>query len=441
MSGLLQGKLGGFNSGLANGMNADGLSGLHTGLFNDGTLKTNVKAIWDLMDLINLQSDNKNRINSAGGVIPHWTEVNGVGWSQITSANRPAYTSGVPTFDGSNDTLIRQSEVKATNYSLYYVFKNTSALTKIVLGAGVANDYLIHNSSYQMNLAIGGVSKWLGESGIAVNKRYVVFSIHRTGNTIISMVDDRVLVNRTNTFAGEPTSIQKLCTNPAGNFPMGGGVKALMMSSKNLYGTPMNSMVIDYLRSTYNLSSDNAPMTVMGFGDSNTTGTNSTSYLVALSAALGLSYTQLGLSGTFFTNTLGLAGNGFDRGIKQLLTRPFTDYIVIQYGTNDVGNVAAATYGNQLGIMIRNLISAGHPPSKICLVSNPYQKFNANAALLDDFRTQIVNVATANNTEYWDFLQYMRDNGADAFLPVDNVHVNQAAQDAMSTNVHLQFTT
>jgi hypothetical protein len=76
------------------------------------------------------------------------------------------------------------------------------------------------------------------------------------------------------------------------------------------------------------------------------------------------------------------------------------------------------------------------------LCSNPYQRSGANATALDNYRTEILAIATLYGTKYYDFLQYMRDNGSDSLLiPADNVHVNQTAQNAMSAGVYTAFTT
>ncbi len=396
--------------------------------------------ITENMDLINLQSTDSGKFTIIPtNKISAWAEESGTLWSQSTDANRPLLTSGVPTFDGSNDTLIRASEVGGTTLSLYIVFKNTSALTKILAGAGVSNDYILASGNYQMQLATGGVNRCGMEAGIAVNKRHVIFSVRRTGNTVVGGVDDRKLYNRSNTFAGQSTLIQKLATNPAGNFPMGGSIKAVCMSSSNL-DDATHQQVIDALYTKYNLASDTTAMTVMGFGDSNTFGTGSTSYLVGLGTLMGLSYTQLGISGTRLTNVGSQPNNGYDRFNSQLITRPFTDYIVIQYGTNDIlVPVSSATYETQLNEIVSTLISEGHPASKICLVSVPYQSANANATALNDYRTAIETVRTTHGTKYWDLLQWMRDNGGDALLS-DAVHYNQATQDAMRDGVYAAFT-
>lgn len=393
------------------------------------------------MDLINLQSTDAGKFTIIPtNKISAWAEEGGTLWSQSTDANRPLLTGLVPTFDASNDTIIRASEVGGTVLSLYFVFKNTSTLTKILAGAGVNNDYILHASNFQMQLATSAVSRCGMESGIAVNKRYVIFSVRRNGNTVVGGVDDRRLFNRSNTFAGQSTLIQKLATNPAGNFPMGGGIRAVCMSSSYLDDST-HQHVVNALYTKYNLSADTAAMTVMGFGDSNTFGTGSTSYLVGLSSLMSLSYTQLGISGTRFTNTSGQTNNGYDRFNLQLITRPYTDYIVIQYGTNDVlGAVSAATFETQLAERIAGLIAAGHPPSRICLLSTPYQRDDANETVLNDYRTAINTIATNNGTKYWDLLQWMRDNGANALMG-DAVHYNQTTQDAIRDNVFTQFTT
>ena len=59
-----------------------------------------------------------------------------------------------------------------------------------------------------------------------------------------------------------------------------------------------------------------------------------------------------------------------------------------------------------------------------------------------NYRTEILAIATANGTKYFDLLQWMRDNGGDSLLvAADNVHLNQTAQDAWSAGVFTALTT
>ena len=92
------------------------------------------------MDIANLHSVDTSQFTLSGSEISSWND--GISaWTQGTAANRPLLTSGVPIFDGSNDQLIRAAEISRTDYSMYMIFKDTGAITKIFLSAQSASDY------------------------------------------------------------------------------------------------------------------------------------------------------------------------------------------------------------------------------------------------------------------------------------------------------------
>jgi len=394
------------------------------------------------MDIANLHSVDTSQFTLSGSQISSWND--GISaWTQGTAGNRPLLTSGVPIFDGSNDQLIRSAEISRTEFSMYMVFKDTGAVGKIFLSAQSASDYFVHNapaSAYDaIALNVGGVTKLTLRAGITGN-RYSIFSIRRTGNTFTARLNDRVLIQTTNTFAGQPTLIARMMSFVSGGFAMAGGVKAFCMSSANL-SDAIDLQVRNKLYSDYNLATDNAAECVIGFGDSNTVGTGSISYLVSLGNSLGVRDANAGISGSRCTALD--ASSGIARYQTQLISRPYTDYVVIQYGTNDIGaSVSAATYAAALSTIVTGLISAGYTASKICLCSCPYQRSGANATALDNYRTEILAIATANGTKYFDLLQWMRDNGGDTLLiPADNGHLNQTAQNGWSAGVLTALTT
>jgi len=394
------------------------------------------------MDIANLHSVDTSQFTLSGSQISSWND--GISaWTQGTAGNRPLLTSGVPIFDGSNDQLIRAAEISRTEFSMYMVFKDTGAVGKIFLSAQSASDYFVHNapaSAYDaIALNVGGVTKLTLRAGITGN-RYSIFSIRRTGNTFTARLNDRVLIQTTNTFAGQPTLIARMMSFVSGGFAMAGGVKAFCMSSANL-SDAIDLQVRNKLYSDYNLATDNAAECVIGFGDSNTVGTGSISYLVSLGNSLGVRDANAGISGSRCTALD--ASSGIARYQTQLISRPYTDYVVIQYGTNDIGaSVSAATYAAALSTIVTGLISAGYTASKICLCSCPYQRSGANATALDNYRTEILAIATANGTKYFDLLQWMRDNGGDTLLiPADNGHLNQTAQNGWSAGVLTALTT
>ena len=394
------------------------------------------------MDIANLHSVDTSQFTLSGSQISSWND--GISaWTQGTAGNRPLLTSGVPIFDGSNDQLIRAAEISRTEFSMYMVFKDTGAVGKIFLSAQSASDYFIHNapvSAYDaIALNVGGVTKATFRAGLTGN-RYSILSVRRTSNTFSVRINDRLLIQTTNTFAGQATLIAKMMSFVIGGFAMAGGVKSFCMSSTNLSDT-IDLQVRNNLYSIYNMASDNAAEWVAGFGDSNTVGTGATSYLRSLSTSLGVADANIGISGSRCSAFN--ANSGITRYQSQLISRPYTDYIVDQYGTNDaLAAVSATDLATAKGTYIASAIAQGYNPSKICLCSIPYQRSGANATRLDDYRTQIQNIATTHGTKYFDLLQYMRDNGGDSLLvAADNVHLNQTAQDGMSAGVLTALTT
>jgi lysophospholipase L1-like esterase len=222
-----------------------------------------------------------------------------------------------------------------------------------------------------------------------------------------------------------------------GAFSMVGTLKSFVVTSSALTDNQHNS-IVDSLYYSYNLNSNINADTVIAFGDSNTTGQGAASYVLAVSASLGLAYKQLGIAGSLFTSSGG-STSGFLRYPTQVVYNPYNDYLVIQYGTNDIlSAVNSATYSTQFNSMIADLISKGWNVDRICLCSVPYQLDNANAAKLDDYRTVVSNAATLYGTRYFDLLQAMRDGGANLLLN-DAVHLNTDGQTVWSNGVIAAF--
>jgi len=179
-------------------------------------------------------------------------------------------------------------------------------------------------------MAAGGISKAEFKAGMTGN-RYVILSIRRNGNTITAKLNDRILLNRFNVFAGQPTLIARLAGVSNTTFNMNAGIKAVCMSSQNLSDAD-DKKVRDKLYSDYNLASDTAADYVLGIGDSNTQGINTPSYLFALAAQLNVADANAGISSSRLTAFD--ASSGVTR-YPNLISRPYTDYVVIQYGSND----------------------------------------------------------------------------------------------------------
>ena len=398
--------------------------------------------LMNFMDLINLQSDDASKFTIVPtNKVSVWKEENNTEWTQSTDANRPLLVDGV-VFDGVNDTVIRNSDLSANDYSFYCVFKfigsNTGALANRVLFASkTANDWLGIGANYKLQLNVATVTLRSIIAGYKGN-RAIVFGMRKSGNNFTFTINDRVCI-QSGSNAIESTLFGRI--GSLANFSMFNSninLKSFCLSSTVLTDA-QNKEVVDYLYERYSLSSDTTTDNICGFGDSNTFGISVTPYLVGLSAQMNLAHLNLGIPGTVFVNSTAQLNNGYDRYQKQLVTKPYTDYIVVQYGTNDVlAGLPVELFETQMSAMISDLITKGYNPSKICLCSNPYQKTNANATLLNSYRTAILSIATLKGTKYFDLLQDMRDNGGDSLLN-DPVHLSQDAHLRWQNGVYNAF--
>lgn len=394
------------------------------------------------MDLINLQSDNPARFTMVGSKISAWTEQNGVTqWTESNDSLRPTYPGGVPTFGGNGVGLVRSGgDVSATDYTLFCVVRNTSEATAKALFASTTgtNWYDIGSTTFVGALKIGGADVYRANVGYK-GKRDTVLCIRKSGNTVTIFVNNRACVQTLNNFAGQTTLFGRLMSITGfSSFALAGTLKAFCLSSIVMSDAVVQD-VVNSLYIRYNLGLNLATDTIIGFGDSNTAGQGSTSYLVGLASQMGLAFTQAGISGSLFTTNN--ASSGYTRYASQIVSKPLTDYLVVQYCTNDVGNVSPSAYAIEFNAMMNDLVNVkGWNPSRICLVTPPYQRDNVNAALLDQFAAVYSAAATLYGTKFWDFLTWMRNNGGNSLLS-DNVHVLQAAQNAMQAGVFNAFTT
>ena len=386
-------------------------------------------------DLINLQSYDASKFTLSGSNITAWTEQNGsTQWTRSASPY-PTLNSGVPTFAGSGTALERSADVSATTYSLYAVTRLTGETTnnQSLFASKTGTNWVGLNQGYLSTLMIGGTSVSNNIGGYK-GKRDVVFWIRRTGNTVAFGYNNTTCLQLTNLLAGQNTSIGRLMSiSGFAAFSMVGTMKAFVTSSAAL-SDAAHSNLVNSLYNKYNLDSNTAADTIIGFGDSNTTGAvGATSYIFAVASSFGLGYKNLGIAGSLFTTFS--AVSGYTRYPAQLILKPFTDKYVIQYGTNDVlGAVSVSTYETQFTAMVADMVAQGVNPNNICLCSIPYQLNGLNATKLNDFRTVIVNVATTYGTRYFDLLQAMRDGGGNTLLS-DNVHLNNAGQTIWSNGV------
>jgi lysophospholipase L1-like esterase len=407
--------------------------------FGSGFSESN--GIWVITaDLINLQSYDAAKFTLSGSQITAWTEQDGITqWTQSVAADRPLLTGGVPTFAGSGDALVRATDVSATSFSLFCVVRNTLGATNKSIFASITgtNWYNINAGDFSGVINVAGAGLFSALSGY-LGKRDTVIGIIRNGNTINLYINNRVCIVRTSNFAGQPTLIGRLMSI-AGftTFALAGTLKSFIVSSSVLNSAQIQD-VINSLYDKYNLSSNTDTDTILAFGDSNTLGSNATSYVVGLAAQMGLGYTQLGIAGSRFTTFN--SNSGYARYQSQLITRPYTDKIVIQYGTNDIsGGVNLATYETEFTAMMNDFIAQGINPSNICICSVAYRRDNADAAILDNYRAFLLATSIAFGTKYFDLLQDMRDNGGNALLN-DAVHLNQTGQNRWQAGVYAAFT-
>ena len=388
------------------------------------------------MDLINIHSVNSSQFSLTGSSIDSWND----GISSWTSSGtaRPTLTGGIPIFDG-GDNLYRSASVTATTFSLYIIFKNTGALQTSVIGSLSTNTYILHRSTEDIIMGVPAGFKATMKPGFgygATATRYSILAIRKNGNTVVASVNDRPLYITSQSFSGETMTFDKLMGSFFGSFTMTGGLKSVCMSSQYLDDT-IHTKVINKLYSDYSMSSDNTAMTVFGFGDSNTAGVGSTSYLVGLASTMGLHGCNLGISGSRASAYDATSGAVT---YPRLISRPYSDYISIQYGTNDlVTGVSTSTYRAALNTIVGSIISAGHPASKICLSTPPYQLGGINATGLNNYRTEVLGCATNYGTKYFDLLQDIRDNGGDTLM-YDTLHLNDSGQTRWKNGVYTAFT-
>lgn len=394
------------------------------------------------MDLINLQSYDSSKFTLSGSKITAWTEQNGTTqWTQSTDSLRPTLTSGVPTFGGNGITLLRATDVSATVFSLYFVVRNVGENFDRSLFASITgtNWFNMGNSAYTNSINVSGSGKWSGYGGYR-GKRDIVFSIRRDGNTFNVYINNRVIIQITNTFAGEATLIGRLMSLASFNtFAMNGTLKSVCMSSTYL-SESVHQDVINSLYDKYNLDSNTAIDTIIGFGDSNTRGTGSTSYLVGLASQFGLGYTNNGIPSSMLTAYN--ANSAIARYQSQVQTRPYRDYLVSMFGTNDINisNVSPSVFKSTYQTILTDLITTkGWTASRICLVTPPYMRDNVKESELNAYRTVIIELVAEYGTKYFDLLQDMRDNGGNSLLG-DVTHLNQTGQNRLQAGVYAALT-
>ena len=387
----------------------------------------------------NIVKDNTNKVSVWNDVI------NSRQWSQTTLSNQPIYDAGI-IFDGSNDALVVSGDnIQLTDYSFYcvvqYLAPNTgTASNKALISAQSTRDWFGFGNNYNFTVNTNSATKRTAIAGYKGN-RPVVIGVRKSGENFTFTINDRVC-RQTGTSSVPYTLFGRIGgIGGLGGFNANMKVRAIYLTNTALNDTD-SKQVVDSLYTKYNLQTETAPDNICGFGDSNTVGTGSVSYLVSLSARMNLAHLNLGISGTLFTNVTGQVNNGYDRIQSQLVTKPYSDYVVIMYGTNDISaHVTAEVFAGQLQTKISGLIAQGYKPERICLVTPPYQRDNQNETPLNQYAVKIFEVAQANGTRFVDFLGATRSIGNACLVSntADKVHINQNTQDLLSDLVYNAF--
>jgi len=382
----------------------------------------------DYMDELRLRSDNSSYFTLANGAISQWTDTSKKlrHATQSTTSSKPLYNSGSPTFDGSNDFLTTASEIDLLQLTIVVVYK-PSALDKVIFGGSSRNDYCWSLSSgytTQFNISGGGQ----GQGDLGVKNRLNVVILRRNGSTFMSRINGVNSPHVTSSLSSSLGFRLGLIGKGTGGFNFNGVIKEISVSSG--YLTDAECVKIENQLNSLYSAPENITERVIGFGDSNTE--NSNSYLSTLASYLNLSFINQGKSGSKLTSG---TNNGNDR-FAGVISRPYKDKLVIMYGTNDASNgVSSSAISSSMDYILSTAINSGYSPSDILVCSAPYQKFNANASVLDSYESVIHSKATFYGTKYCDVLNWCRNNGGDDLM-VDALHFTTAGYSALAAKMY-----
>jgi lysophospholipase L1-like esterase len=389
--------------------------------------------------LVNLQSYDASKFTLSGSKITTWADQDGAKstWVQPTDARRPTLTSGQPIFPSGFTFMQRNSgELSLTTFSAYIVVRNQGKTTQPGFFSGITSGNWISDGNMWQS-SVGRSPFAQGHTG----NRIVVLTFKRNGADVDFYYNNRLLRKLS---ASTWTSQNSLIGNIMGlSWNSGWSINGACLSAYIAaeYHTDAESQdVINGLYDKYNLGSNTAIDNIIAIGDSNTAGTGSTSYLVGLASQFGLLGVNLGISGCWMSNG-GTTASAVINRTNQLITRPATDYISIQAGTNDIiGSVSTATYEAALNTILTRLQAGGQDMSRVCVSSVPYQRDGANSTQLTAYRSAIVTQVALFGTKYFDLYGYMLANGGNSLL-VDDLHLNQTAQNAWQAGVYTALTT
>lgn len=389
------------------------------------------------MDQLNLQSYSSSFFTTVSGAISQWNDLSPAARhaTQGTAANRPLLTSGVPTFDASNDRLDLATEIDLTQFTLYIVCKKTSALA--TSGAPFASrtrlDYCQYSNLRQAFFAkaAGGFTPY--NLGSLENEH--VLSIRMNGSTSDFKCNDRFLLNLSNSLTSGSFLIGRIGSTSTGSIPWGGTIKAMCVVTGNVSDAHHNEH-INYLMNKYSIPVA-SEFGVIGFGDSITQASGLTPWINTVGINLGIPWINLGVAGTLFTNYSGQVNNGYSRFERQIITRPHTDYIATQYGINDIATVSPANFYAQYKPYVQRLKDVGYPEDKIVLNTLTRGTGNQGAAGREGINDMIRLVAQEENTLSTDIFALMNAHAdPDSLMDPDGLHLNQLGQDFLGQSTY-----
>lgn len=419
----------------------------------NNSLIVNTDVISSNMDLLNLQSDNINNFINVSNTISQWTDqspsLNHA--TQSTSGFRPLYNSGEPKWDGSDDFLTLTNELALSTFSMYIVFKRrivdgtALALIGAGNGAGGANNNFFRldgsdTSGTARQMTSNSVDRppthnFTNSWRIGGEETYQVMSFRRTNGSFTVKINDRTVIT-ISLDGSAPNQLMyfKYLGSTFNSLYYDGNIRAICVSSQNLNNS-IDNQIIKSLSDRYSLFTSSIPKIVC-IGDSITQGgsveTSFPSYIDPLATLLGIPYVNLGIAGQ--TSAQGLA-----RASSQIITRPYTDKILILFGANDINaSVSASDCADNIAAIAQLVINAGYPARNVCLCSPTYQQSNAHSTEIISYRTEIFNRADILGTRKCDFYTDMMNNGADSLMG-DGLHPNHSGNVVMANSAYNSY--
>jgi lysophospholipase L1-like esterase len=192
--------------------------------------------------------------------------------------------------------------------------------------------------------------------------------------------------------------------------------------------------------------------TINAFGDSFTDGSGASDsahmWRNIFGTALGATVTNSAAGGTVLQNSIfsggnPQTGNGRDRYVSAMLGANLKEMATILYGFNDArytsapSTITAANYQNDLREIINGLVAGGYARNRIVLGGLPWITdtglntgtggFSGQTrAGFEAFQTAAQAVAVETGVYWVDMYNYMRLNGGDSLIGVDDIHPNDA---------------